>query len=125
MARRISVVVLTAALLLAGAAAPAAARPMVVSAWEAVDIDGSNLSLVVYADGWTYSLDDDTSVCGGGMAKVYGPGTLDLNLNLTSAEWMVSCASGPLVGPFHVRFRTGTPPVVMRDSVGVTWYRTR
>jgi len=124
MIRRISVAVLAAALILVGTATPAAARPVVVSAWEAVDLDGSNLWLVVYGDGWTYSLDDDASVCGGGLAKVYGPGTLDPDQNLTSADWTVSCASGPVLGPFHVRFRTSTPPLVMRDSMGVIWLRT-
>ena len=124
MVRRISVAVLTAALLLAVAATPAAAAPMVVSTWKAIDTDGSNLSLVVYSDGWTYSLDDDASICGGGMAKVYGPGTLDLLQNLTSADWVVSCASGPLLGPFHVTFVTTTPPRAMFDSLGVIWRRT-
>ena len=123
MVRRISVAVVAAALLLVGAATPAAAAT-VVSSWAATDIDGSNLWLVVYDDGWTYSLDDDASVCGGGIAKIYGPGVLDSGDNLLSAQWMVSCANGPLVGPFNVAFRTSRPPMFMRDTTGVLWHRT-
>lgn len=123
MVRRIGIALVTAALLLVGAATPASAAT-VVSAWAAVDTDGSNLWLVVYDDGWTYSLDDDASVCGGGWAKIYGPGILSANDNLLSAEWTVSCARGPLLGPFDVFFRTSAPPLFMRDSLGVLWHRT-
>lgn len=122
MVRRIAAVLAAAIMVLVGAVSPAAAAPVMISFWRAIDVDGSNLTLAVYDDGWTYSLDDDTSVCGGGLAKVYGPGVLDDAGNLLAADWTVSCASGPLVGPFQVKFspfRRGT----MIDSTGVVWFR--
>lgn len=120
--RKLGVVVAVSGLMVAGLAAPAAAGPAVIGAWAATDVDGSNLKLVMFEDLYTYSLDDDATVCGGGMAKIYGPAHY-INRRQFVATWTVACASGGVFGPYDVTFahlRDGG----LRDSLGVTWYPT-
>ena len=120
--RKLGVVLAVTGLMIAGLAAPAAARPAVIGAWQATDVDGSNLWLVMYEDFYTYSLDDDAAVCGGGMAKIYGPSSY-INRRQFVATWTVACASGGVFGPYAVTFihlRDGG----LQDSLGVRWYPT-
>lgn len=104
-----------------GFAAPASAASP-IGYWRAIDTDGSYLKLIVYSDYYTYSLDEWASVCGGGLAKIYGPGTYYARSRKLLVDWTVSCASGPLLGPYPVTL-IWDGANTMHDSTGVTWHR--
>ena len=123
MVRRIGIVLATLALVVGGSATPAAAGPSVLGHWEATDsFDESYMWMVRYSDLWTYSLDYDTSVCGVGLAKIYGPST---NIDSThfKAKWEISCASSGAFGPYIVYF-TVLPGGDLLDSNGTYWHRS-
>jgi hypothetical protein len=117
---------LIAALLAVAVAAPASAAPRdpFRGAWHAVDVDDSNMVMLLYGIGSTRHLlwlDDFTSVCGGGLSLITGSGTVS---GVTFAATVsVHCANGTPVDPLAVEWTYDATTNQLHDSVGVTWDR--